>query len=532
MIRRPLAIGFVLAACAAAVVLSAASDGDSKGKRYRVVFDNAFGLTQGGELRIGGVKAGRINDFELTESEPKKVITEVEVSQPGFASLRTDATCEVRQQSLIGEYFVDCQLGTDRRELPDGGTVPVEQTASTIPPDLIANVMRRPYRERFRLIINELGTGLAGRPEELNEVIRRAHPALRETTETLEILARQNEIIKEFIRNADTVSQAVEPRKEQLARWAVEASQTAAIQASREADLSAQWRRLPVFLRELKPTVEQLERTADQQIPLLRKLRVAAPDLERFFTEIGPFSESSRISNRALGRAAVTGRTAIEESKEEIAQLTALSKDAPRLARPLRQFLQTIDDRGRSTENDPLSDATAPPAPDKTAADRGPGFTGMEGLLNYVYYQALATNAFDNIGHVLRIVAIQSASCSPYSAKPTPARIKGCASWLGPYQPGVTTPDPTEGGAAPASSARKKGQSTGADDDRRGAGDPEAPPTPGRPDPSRPQITVPPVLDRLPPVPGRREPPGRGPPASPDRPGGPPEDLLDFLLGP
>ena len=59
--------------------------------------------------------------------------------------------------------------------------------------------MRRPYRERFRLIISELGAGLAGRPEDLNEVIRRAHPALRETTETLAVLRRQNTMIRDFI---------------------------------------------------------------------------------------------------------------------------------------------------------------------------------------------------------------------------------------------------------------------------------------------------------------------------------------------
>ena len=39
----------------------------------------------------------------------------------------------------------------------DGGRIPVAQTSSTIPPDLINTVMRRPYRERFRLIIASSG---------------------------------------------------------------------------------------------------------------------------------------------------------------------------------------------------------------------------------------------------------------------------------------------------------------------------------------------------------------------------------------
>ena len=50
----------------------------------------------------------------------------------------------VRNQSLIGEYYVDCQPGSSGQALPDGGTIPVKQTASTVPPDLMQNVMRRP----------------------------------------------------------------------------------------------------------------------------------------------------------------------------------------------------------------------------------------------------------------------------------------------------------------------------------------------------------------------------------------------------
>ena len=200
-------LGFLLVAgvCGAAFVLAAAAgDGVRTLKSYDIVVDNAFGLVEGGDLKIGGVKAGQTTGFRLTKSEPYRTIVTAEVSEPGFASLRTDAECEVRAQSLIGEYFVDCDLGEAKTELKDGGQVPVENTASTIPPDLINNVMRRPYRERFRLILSELGTGLAGRPEDLNEVIRRAHPSLRELTETLAILRRQNTIISDFIRDADT----------------------------------------------------------------------------------------------------------------------------------------------------------------------------------------------------------------------------------------------------------------------------------------------------------------------------------------
>jgi ABC-type transporter Mla subunit MlaD len=457
------------------------------------------------------------------------VIVTAEVTEPGFDTLRRDAECQVRQQSLIGEYFVDCDLGSaEAPELPERGRVPVERTASTIPPDLIANIQRRPYRERFRLIISELGTGLAGRPEDLNEVIRRAHPALRETSQTIEILARQNRIIRDFITDADTVSQAVEPNKEEVARWAREASDLAGIQASRSEELGRYWNRLPVFLRELEPTMAQLERTADRQIPTLRRLREAAPELTAFLTEIEPFARSSRGSISALGEAAETGREALRQSREEIAELRELSTNAPRLGKPLRQFLQTIDDRVRSTEHDPQAEQAAPPPPDKTAYQAGRGFTGMEAFWNYIYYQTLAINPIDELGHLLRITAFTAGPCSPYSAKPTPQQLEQCTSWLGDYQPGVTDPDPTRtGAAAQALAERARPQTPAERKAARGQGDVAAPPDPGEPDPSKPQIVLPDGLqDLLDTLPDQL-------PAAPEQPPPPdPTQLLDFLLAP
>ncbi len=223
----------VVAVAAAALTIAANGGGEDDDTTYRVVFDNAFGLTEGGDLRIAGVRAGTIEDLRISGGYPPKAVVDVKVSEPGFADLREDATCEVRPQSLIGEYFVDCQPGDAGGRLPDGGRVPVEQTTSTIPFDLVNTVMRQPYRERFRLIIAELGAGLAGRPEDLSEVLRRAHPGLRETTQALEILGRQTRTIERVIADADTVIEPLERRKRDVVRFVEEAGETAEITASR-----------------------------------------------------------------------------------------------------------------------------------------------------------------------------------------------------------------------------------------------------------------------------------------------------------
>jgi ABC-type transporter Mla subunit MlaD len=503
--RRVLTILFTLGVCAAAVLLAGASSEKWDGKRYQVVFDNAFGLVEGGDFQVGGVTAGTTSDLQVAKREgesPKAVVT-VEVTEPGFDDFRTDATCDIKPQSLIGEYFVDCQPGDSPEKLPEGGTVPVEQTTSTIPADLVNNIMRRPYRERFRLIVTTLGTGLAGRPEDLSEALRRAHPGLRETSRVLRILGDQNQVIKDFITDSDRVVEELEQNKRDVVRWVEEAGDTAEITATRRAELRRTFQRLPTFLDELRPTMTRLGELADEQTPLLADLQRAAPSLDEFFTRLGPFAEASRPAVDSLGETSKVATRTFRAGRQEIALLRRLAPKAPPTFKPLRQFLETIDDRRRALEDDPRSVNGSPPAPDPTAIREGgpSGFTGMEALWNYFFWQSLSINGFDEYSHMLRISILES-KCGElhtefdFSNPKDKKDFEDCSQWLGPNLPGITSPDFTEGATTAAASGNRETPARQVGE-RRSAGQPDAGPLPGQPDISRPQVTLPPDLQRL-----------------------------------
>ena len=446
--KRAGAVVAVVAACVAAVLgLGAAAGADNDARTYEIVLDNAFGLTEGGDFEIAGVRAGKTGEVRLEGQARPLAVVEAEVTEPGLADLREDARCEVRPQSFIGEYFVDCQPGTSPNRLPDGGRVPVDQTSSTVGLDLVNNILRRPYRDRLRLIVGELGAGLAGRPDDLNDVIRRAAPGLRETSETLRVLGRQTKTIESLIVDADRVIGALEARKGDVSRFVREAGQTAETTASRREQLGASFRELPAFLAELNPYMGRLGDLARAQRPVLRDLGAASGDLDTFLTRLRPFATAATPAFESLGDASVIGRRAVRESQEEIQELRRLAADAPGAAKPLRQFLQTIDQRNRAVEPDSRAAATDPPAPDPTHISSGGGFTGMEAIWNYFYWQALGTNALDDIGHVLRL-GIDPAGCITYFNKVEGDDLKNCNQFLGPTQPGVTTIDPTASVAA------------------------------------------------------------------------------------
>ncbi len=440
--RRALPIALLLAGLVALVVLTSGS-GSNPAPHYWVQLDNAFGLTKGADFKVAGVRAGTITGFKL-DLTTNKALVGVDVTQSGFGSFRSDVFCQSRPQSLIGEYFIDCDPGTSGHALKSGSIIPVSHTRSTVGPDLVNNILRMPYRERLRLIINELGAGVAGNGQALNEALRRANPALRDVDRLLAILAQQRGVIANLTTNADTVVTALAQNKRNVARFVVEARNTARDSARRRGDLQATFHKLPGFLEQLRPTMAALGRTADAQRPALARLDRTSPQLTRFLGDLVPFSQASTPAFQALGRASVTGREAVVAARPTVEVLNAFARRTPDVATNLGIILHDLDDRSRAVEADPRA-AQQIGRPGTKA-----GYTGLEALLQYVYNQSLAINTFDANGqHVLRVNAF-SDKCAPYRNAPDLKRelardpsFKRCISTTGPTQPGINAPDPS-----------------------------------------------------------------------------------------
>jgi ABC-type transporter Mla subunit MlaD len=425
----------------AAVALSAPSGGGGgdEARRYVVELDNAFGMVLGGDVRVAGVNAGSIVDIDLDERSLKALI-EVEIDEQGFGSLREDTTCETRPQSPLGEYFLDCDPGTSAQEIEPGGRIAVERTTSTIPPDLVQNTMRRPYAERFRLVLNEFGAGLAGRPEDLNEAIRRGVPALRQTARVLAILADHDRVIRDLVGDADRVIGKLADNRRDVGVFVDEAEDTASASAERADDIALNFQKLPTFVRELRPTMAALGEAAVEQRPVLVDLSAAAPDLERFLDNSGEFAEVARPAVRALGEAAPVGREAVRAALPNTRELRRYAEPTTDLAPNLRITLEDFANPERAVEPDPRSPG-------------GRGYSGLEAVLRYIFSQSLTINGFDEFGHMVR-AAVFTDDCSPYMdgerAKAEPELAERCNAWLGPNQPGINQPDPSPPAAEPA----------------------------------------------------------------------------------
>jgi ABC-type transporter Mla subunit MlaD len=459
---RRIALLTALLGALAAWVTSMAGASDSH--TYHVEMYNAFGIVNGSNVRIAGVDTGTVTDLAITPE--KRADVTIETSGP-LGTLGKDTRCASQPQSLIAEYFLTCN--PKGPPLEEGGTIPANHVTETVQPDLVQNTLREPFKDRLAILINEFGTALAGNPQDLNEAIRLGSPALQKLESAVRILASENRTIRDLNANSDTIITQLANRRQDVIGFIQHARDTAAISASRREDLSTDFDRLDDFLAQLKPTLAKLGTVATQQKPLLTNLRLAAPGLNTLALKLPGFNEATDRSLTSLGQAAIPGRQALEQGKDEIQALAKSGRNAYPAADTLDKFLLDLDSPKRVVE---IDQRAAKSCDNKTAScwstgRKAPtGYTGFEGLLNYAYYQTGAINNYDQYGHILH-VPIYDFGVNPcaggYNSGDNPADnhppepihkigvpdasgegtttnladANACVSWLGTHQPGI-----------------------------------------------------------------------------------------------
>ena len=397
--KRVLAVAVTLIAASVAVVVATGAGDDQSGAyKVRAIFMNAFSVIPGEDVKIAGVKVGKIDSIDVTPDHKAAVV--LRIDRAGFKDFRRDAECTIRPQSLIGEKYVEC---TPTQPRPEGAQpapklrkiaagpgkgqylLPVDHTSKPVDIDLVNNVLRLPYRERLSIILNELGTGLAGRGADLRTAVRNANPALKETDKVLAILDSQNRTLANLASDSDAIMAPLARDRAKVADFVDKANTTAQATAERSSALEQNIAKLPAFLRQLKPTMVRLGALSDEMTPVLTDLGDVAPDLNRFILQLGPFSSAGIPAIKSLGDASVVGRDALVKSKPIIQDLGTFTTSAKPLSRNLASLLTSVQQTG-----------------------------GIERLMDYLFYQVAAINGFDSFGHYLRAGLIVNL-CSTYA---------------------------------------------------------------------------------------------------------------------
>ena len=435
---RRLAAGIAGIACAAAlvlvVVLATAAGGSNGGYTVRAIFDDAGNLIPGENVKIDGVKVGTVSSVTPTPEAKAAVVMSIE--NPGFQDFRADASCEIRPQSLIGEKYVDCKPTQPRVEgtplppplqkIPSGREgagqylLRVQNTSSPVDVDLLGDIQRLPERERFTIILNELGAGLAGRGSDLNEVIKRANPALRELDRVLEILANENHVLAKLAVDSDQALAPLAKVRGRVADFIVQANTVSQAGAATRGSLARNLALFPPFLEQLGPALERVQRFAEQTTPAFTNLEVAAPGIDKAFTSLPAFGKSNEKFFENLGQTAKVSGPALTGVRPLLKRLETLGKAAVPFTNNFAQLFESLRNTG-----------------------------GLERIMDFIFLGTGAANGYDALGHFLRAEGAAN-GCLTYSIKPS--SDTGCRRKLF-NNPAAATSSATAAAASSSSSA-------------------------------------------------------------------------------
>jgi phospholipid/cholesterol/gamma-HCH transport system substrate-binding protein len=134
-----------------------------------VSFPTADGLVAGSDVLEAGSKIGTISDIEPTQDN--SALVTVQVSDAHWP-LHSGLTADIRPKSLLGEKYVDVHDGKPGNAALDTTTVLHEsQKAVPVELDQFINSLDAPTRNAARVLLDDLGAGVAGRGQSLNEAI-------------------------------------------------------------------------------------------------------------------------------------------------------------------------------------------------------------------------------------------------------------------------------------------------------------------------------------------------------------------------
>lgn len=178
---------------------------------YKALFTDASGLKPGDDVRMAGVRVGRVESRELVGTLAKVTFT-VDGVQPVYA----DALAEVSFLNLLGQRYLKISPPPkgDGPTLDPGGTIPVEHTRPAIDLTAIFNAFKPLFDTLRPADVNQL-------MEEVVAVLQGEGPRithlLRQTARLTNHLADRDAVIGRVLTNMTAVMETTAANRTELA---------------------------------------------------------------------------------------------------------------------------------------------------------------------------------------------------------------------------------------------------------------------------------------------------------------------------
>ena len=251
---------------------------EEKPFRLKVELADAQAVTagQGQTVRVAGVRVGDIGKVELDEGQ---AVVDLELDPEYDKLIREDATALLRTKTGLKDMFLEVDPG-DGDPLPEGGRIPLANTAPDIDPDEFLAALDADTRDYLKLLISGAGKGLDGHGTDLREVFKRFEPLHRDLARVTKAVARRRGNLKRLVNRYSLLVDELGGKDRDLTRLVQQANRVFAAFASEDDNVSAFVSKLPGTLDETRDALGKTDTLADNLGPTLESLRPAFRKLD------------------------------------------------------------------------------------------------------------------------------------------------------------------------------------------------------------------------------------------------------------
>jgi len=280
--------------------------GELPGKTYTYVkaaFENVGTLNPLQNVTQNGMRIGTVSAIDYVDEHA--IVT---LRLDGHREVYRDATVSIGNESALGRRYVELDPGDPSSGRLGGRVVSVDNTGSPGAVNDLFEAFDAKTRAALSSSLREVGGGLAGHSQDLNDVVAAA-PGL--------------------LHDLGDVSTALTVRDANVPGLVHDTSQLASRFADREGELRALLRQTDATLRAITVDgAEPLRRTVDALPATLRQARNGLADITAPLADVRSTMATVRPGARALARSAADLRGVFREAPVPLRKLGAVSEQA------------------------------------------------------------------------------------------------------------------------------------------------------------------------------------------------------------
>jgi phospholipid/cholesterol/gamma-HCH transport system substrate-binding protein len=316
----------------ALIAMAGAFDGFKDRYRLHVVVPDAVSLAAKSDVRIAGLRVGRVTD--VSRRGNTAVVT-LDLERR-YAPVRSDARVQVRLRTLVGENYVELYPGRARgRAIPDGGLLPMQQTLDATQVDTVLDTLDAPTRARARRLLRGLGDATSGRGKDLNRLLEGTNDSFDAAPPVTETLARERERLVGVVDDLGTLMADVGARGDDVRTLVHRGVRTARALASRDRALRRTFAAMPAALHQIRRTAGVLRDVSRTTAPVLGELASTVREADPAATLLAPAAQEGRDTVRQLRLAA----TPLQKTLADVRRVSpAGTRALPQVGAVLREL--------------------------------------------------------------------------------------------------------------------------------------------------------------------------------------------------